>query len=205
MRSSRCQLSYLAQALKRQFVIASSSPLFTKIGPESRSHTRSVCQWWKWSPGEVGPSAAEQAVGAALGGEVVDEDVDVFDAGEMADDLGVDPRDGLELAGPVLGVVGPGDPGGGVRLPFGGHAVLRLHRVHPGLGASFLHFRTPERGGGSLDLCRGARPRRMVGGRFCWLEGDDGIYRGFRPGDDEHAVHGLRPAWARGVDRTEGA
>ena len=62
--------------------------------------------------------------GAALGGEVVDEDVDVFDAGEVADDLGVDPGDGLEFAGPVFGVVGPGDPGGGVGGPLGGHAVV---------------------------------------------------------------------------------
>jgi hypothetical protein len=29
----------------------------------------------------------------------------------------------LEFAGPVVGVVGPGDPGGGVRGPLGGHAV----------------------------------------------------------------------------------
>ena len=73
--------------------------------------------------GEVGATAAEDAGGAALGGEVVDEDVDVFDAGEMADDLGVDPGDGLEFSGPVFGVVGPGDPGGGVGRPLGGHAV----------------------------------------------------------------------------------
>jgi len=73
--------------------------------------------------GEVGSGAAKMAGGAALGVFVVDEDVDVFDPGEMADDLGVDPGDGLEFAGPVLGVVGPGDPGGGVRVPLGGHAI----------------------------------------------------------------------------------
>ena len=59
-----------------------------------------------------------------LGVGVVDEDVDVFAAGEVADDLGVDPGDGLEFSGPVFGVVGPGDPGGGVGLPLGGHAVV---------------------------------------------------------------------------------
>jgi hypothetical protein len=73
--------------------------------------------------GEVGAAAAEDAGGAALGGEVVDEDVDVFDAGEMADDLSVDPGDGLEFSGPVVGVVGPRDPGCGVGRPLGGHAV----------------------------------------------------------------------------------
>ena len=76
--------------------------------------------------GEVGSGAAEEAGGTVLGVGVVDEDVDVFDSGEVADDLGVDPGDGLELAGPVLGVVGPGDPGGGVRGPLGGHAVVLI-------------------------------------------------------------------------------
>jgi hypothetical protein len=71
--------------------------------------------------GEVGSAAAEDASGAALCGRVVDQDVDVFDAGEIADDLCIDPWDGLKLAGPVVRIVGPGDPGGGVMLPLGGH------------------------------------------------------------------------------------
>lgn len=75
---------------------------------------------------EVGSLAAQHAGGALLGGEVVDEDVHVLDLREVADDLAVDPGDGLELAGPVLGVMGPGDPGGGVRGPLGGHAVVVL-------------------------------------------------------------------------------
>ncbi len=93
------------------------------MGPESRSQTRSVGQWWKWTRARLAPPRREDGGGAAFGGEVVDEDVDVFDAGEVADDLGVDPGDGLEFAGPVFGVVGPGDPGGGVGGPLGGHAV----------------------------------------------------------------------------------
>ena len=52
------------------------------------------------------------------------EDVDGFDLGEVADDFGVDPGDGLKFSGPVFGVVGPADPGGGVRSPLGGHAVV---------------------------------------------------------------------------------
>jgi hypothetical protein len=78
---------------------------------------------------EVGSGAAEVAGGAVFGGEVVDEDVDVFDLGEVADDFGVDPGDGLEFSGPVLGVVGPGDPGGGVGGPLGGHAVVLVARL----------------------------------------------------------------------------
>ena len=42
--SSRCQLSYLAQALNFQLVMARSPAGFLmKMGPESRSQTRSVC------------------------------------------------------------------------------------------------------------------------------------------------------------------
>jgi len=75
---------------------------------------------------KVCSGAAEEIVGSALGVGVVDEDVDVFDAGEVTDDLSIDPGDGLELAGPVFRVMGPGDPGGSVRSPFGGHAVVHL-------------------------------------------------------------------------------
>ena len=53
----------------------------------------------------------------------------IFDLGEVADDFGVDPGDGLEFSGPVLGVVGPRDPGGGVRGPLGGHTVVGRHVV----------------------------------------------------------------------------
>lgn len=78
--------------------------------------------------GEVGSGAEEDAAGALFGGLVVDEDVDVLDAGEVADDLGVDPGDGLEFSGPVLGIVGPRNPGGGMGLPLGGHTVVLAAR-----------------------------------------------------------------------------
>ena len=54
--------------------------------------------------------------------------------GQVAHDLGVDPGDGAELPGPVLAVVGPGQPGGRVGLPLGGHAPARLHRPAPSPG-----------------------------------------------------------------------
>lgn len=74
--------------------------------------------------GHVGSGALAQAGGAPLGREIVDEDVDVFAAGEMAGDLGVDPGNGLKFSRPVFGVMRPGDPGGGVGSPLGGHAVV---------------------------------------------------------------------------------
>jgi len=42
----------------------------------------------------------------------------------VADDFAVDPGDGLELVRPVLRVMRPGDPCGGVRSPFGGHTKV---------------------------------------------------------------------------------
>ena len=69
---------------------------------------------------------------------VVHDDANLLDTGKLADDLGVDPGDGLEASGPVVGVVRPGDPGGGVGLPLGRHAVAerrRLERLGQRLGA----------------------------------------------------------------------
>ena len=77
-------------------------------------------------PGEVCALLSEHPGRTALGGEVVDQDVDVFGAGEVTDDLAVYPGDGLEFAGPVLRVVRPCDPGGGVGGPLGRHAIALL-------------------------------------------------------------------------------
>ncbi len=54
---------------------------------------------------------------------VVDQNVDLLDAREMADDLRIDPRNRLELARPVGAIVRPRDPRGLVRLPLGRHAI----------------------------------------------------------------------------------
>jgi hypothetical protein len=43
-----------------------------------------------------------------LGGCVVDYQFDLLVARQIADDLGVDPRDRFELSGPIAVVVGPG-------------------------------------------------------------------------------------------------
>ena len=86
-------------------------------------------------PHAVGGPAVEADVGgksigllkdfAGLSGAgcVVDDQPDTFPFGEVADDFGVDPWDGLELSRPVALVVGPCEPGCGVRFPLGGHAV----------------------------------------------------------------------------------
>jgi hypothetical protein len=73
----------------------------------------------------------------------VAEDLDLLGLREHARDLREDPRDGLELAGPVGLVVRPGEPGGPVRLPLGrpahagnprgpgGHRPIQRCRIGP--------------------------------------------------------------------------
>jgi hypothetical protein len=58
-------------------------------------------------------------------GVVVTEDLDALMPRDDARDLGVDPRDGSKLAGPVRLMVWPRDPGGIVRLPLGGEVQVR--------------------------------------------------------------------------------
>ncbi len=67
--------------------------------------------------------AHQQLPGFRLVCFIVDQDVDPLDAREVTNDLGVDPRNRLELARPVGAIVRPRDPGGVVRLPLGGHAI----------------------------------------------------------------------------------
>ena len=60
---------------------------------------------------------------AFFGTFTVDDEIDPLVARQVSDDLGIDPRDGLELARPVAFEMRPREPSGLVRLPFGGHAV----------------------------------------------------------------------------------
>ena len=126
--SSRCQSGYLAQALKRQLVMATWP---CAIADEDRA-------------GIAGPDAVG---GPLVEADVVEIGVSAIEdtgwrgacsfsfctrrwtcsrIGEQPDDFGVEPRDGLEFSGPVFGIVRPCQPGCLVRLPFGGHAVAKL-------------------------------------------------------------------------------
>ena len=68
--------------------------------------------------------SVKQLTDLALGCGVVDDQFDALVASEVADDLGVDPWNRLELARPIAVIVRPGEPRCGVRLPFGGHAIV---------------------------------------------------------------------------------
>src|SRR5437016_4096901 len=47
---------------------------------------------------------------------------------QVTDDFSVHPGNWLEFAGPIAAIVGPREPCGRVRLPFGGHAVASPDR-----------------------------------------------------------------------------
>src|SRR5712692_11201890 len=59
----------------------------------------------------------------ALGLGAIHDQVDTLMPHQIANDLGIDPLDGLKLSRPVVAKMGPGEPGGFVRLPLGRHAV----------------------------------------------------------------------------------
>ncbi len=81
----------------------------------------------------------------------------VFMAGNVADDIGKDPWDGVKFSRPVRAVVRPRQPCGLMRLPFGGHTVSERvrgidHRRGP--DAARLNARR------FLSLCRTCREGR---------------------------------------------
>ena len=125
---SSCQSGYLAQPLKRQVDerdrIAVRASRLTKNRRRSRASSRDWCgQRWKRTASRRASARSRTFARAGFGGGIFDDDVHPLDARQMADDLGIDPGDWRELARPVGAVVRPGQPGGGVRLPLGGHAV----------------------------------------------------------------------------------
>src|ERR1700735_1452707 len=105
---------------------------------------------------EIGAGAFQDATGALFGGDIIHEDVDIFDAGEMADYFRVDPGDGLEFSRPVFGVVRPREPGSFMRLPFGGHAIAESARGG-GIG---------ENGGSLLDHSPSPSRKRLTMGPY---------------------------------------
>ncbi len=112
-----------ADAVGRSSALTPAASLTTNVGPESRSQTRSVAALKNRTRSRSTPTAIELVGHPALHRAIADDDVDRLDAAQVPDDLGVDPGDRRELAGPVVAVVRPGDPGRRVRLPFGGHAI----------------------------------------------------------------------------------
>ena len=72
-------------------------------------------------PGDGRSGLAQHALDPLLGLGIIDEDADDFALSQLADNFGVHPGDRREFAGPIRGVMRPGDPSRPVRLPLGGH------------------------------------------------------------------------------------
>ena len=79
--------------------------------------------------GREGIAPLENSARLSGGGSVTHDQLDPLVFSEVADDLGINPRDGLEFARPIPAIVRPCQPCGGVRFPFGRHAVVGRRRT----------------------------------------------------------------------------
>ena len=96
---------------------------------------------------------------------VLHQDAHRSTAAQLAHDLGIHPRNGREAARPVVAIVRPGDPGGLVRLPFGGHAEAEGARR---LRASIDHA---ARRSDRKRRCGGRAGRASCGAYLRWRAG----------------------------------
>ncbi len=85
---------------------------------------------------EVGVGAAQNTPRPRFLGWPIDDDAHLLARCDLADDFAIGPFDGVKLARPVGATVGPTEPGGLMRLPFGGHGEAKLGWC---LGAGDLH------------------------------------------------------------------
>ena len=99
---------------------------YTNVHPESRVQTRFVGQRWKRIFSLRALALVQILRARFFGRRIIDDQFDPLVPRQMANDFGVHPWNGLELARPVVAVVRPSQPGGVVRLPFGGHAVTAV-------------------------------------------------------------------------------
>ncbi len=86
------------------------------------------CPVVKVQPRQVRAGSQQDAPRPPLRGGIIDQDIDFLHLRQMANNFRIDPGYWLKLAGPVLRVVGPGDPGGKMRLPLGRHAIAKAAR-----------------------------------------------------------------------------
>ena len=137
--SSCCQLGYFAQALNRHLM---AEPRRAVLEPDACGRP---AEWSIGSNKGASRVASPHPIGwPAMKANVVAERVGLAPGpcgqafpmprsltisstrscrAQVADDFGIDPGDRLELSRPVAAIMRPGEPGGGVRFPFGGHAI----------------------------------------------------------------------------------
>src|SRR5207245_10148115 len=68
------------------------------------------------------PSFPTRRSSDLFGGAVFNEEKNALDARQVANDFPEGPRNNRKFPGPVGYLVRPAEPGGFVRLPFGGHS-----------------------------------------------------------------------------------
>ncbi len=71
---------------------------------------------------QINASEAERPASFLVGAIILHEQAYPFALVQVADDFDIDPRNRPEFPGPIVAVVGPGEPDRLVRLPFGRHA-----------------------------------------------------------------------------------
>src|SRR5579859_1348122 len=77
----------------------------------------------KMNVGGKGVGAFENVARLSCRSRVLHDQVDALVFRQIADDLGIDPRDRLELLWPVILMVRPGEPSRRMGFPFRRHAV----------------------------------------------------------------------------------
>ena len=75
---------------------------------------------------QVDAEVLENAAGGVRILLMPDEQEDFFTGGDFPNHLAINPRDQRKFSRPVAGLVRPGEPGRGVRLPFGGQGVAEF-------------------------------------------------------------------------------
>ena len=75
---------------------------------------------------QIAANALENSARGIFLGSMADENADDFTRRNVPHHFAIDPGNGREFARPVTGVVRPGEPGGFMRFPFGGHPVTQV-------------------------------------------------------------------------------
>src|SRR5215471_17175978 len=80
----------------------------------------------EFDPLQADVAAIEDGAYTVALDRVQDDDVHVLHTAEVADDIGIDPGNALELSRPVVLIARPGDPSSLMSLPLRRHAVSKF-------------------------------------------------------------------------------
>ena len=75
---------------------------------------------------QIAASTLEKPARGIFTGFVADENTNNFTCANIPYHFAIDPGNGREFVRPVTGVMRPGEPGRGMRFPFGRHPVTQV-------------------------------------------------------------------------------